>query len=121
MSFTFDDVPASAYTNGAAVLEDHGVHGTFYIAAGTLGDMDTDWRVIDREQVRALHARGHEIGCHTYSHVGVDTLDAVTMDEECRQNRGFLARALRRRRSDQLLLPVRPRVTAAQAAARRPL
>jgi len=86
VSFTFDDVPASAYTNGAAILEDHDVRGTFYIAGGTLGDMDTNWRVIDGEQVRALHAHGHEIGCHTFSHVGVDTLDAETMDEECRLN-----------------------------------
>src|SRR5580704_13419128 len=76
VSFTFDDVPASAYTSGAAILEQHGMRGTFYIAAGTLGDMDSDWRVIDREQVRALHARGHEIGCHTFSHIRVDGLDA---------------------------------------------
>jgi peptidoglycan/xylan/chitin deacetylase (PgdA/CDA1 family) len=86
VSFTFDDVPASAFTNGAAILEQHGVRGTFYIAGGTLGDMDTNWRVIDRDQVRALHDHGHEIGCHTFSHVGVDKLDAQVMDEECRRN-----------------------------------
>ena len=90
VSFTFDDVPASAYTNGAAILEQNGVRGTFYIAAGTLGKMDKDWQVIDREQVRALHDRGHEIGCHTFSHVGVDTLDARMLDEECRRNREVL-------------------------------
>ncbi len=76
VSFTFDDVPDSAYTNGAAVLEQHGVRGTFYIATGTLGAADSHWRVIGRDQVRALHERGHEIGCHTFSHVGVDRLDA---------------------------------------------
>jgi peptidoglycan/xylan/chitin deacetylase (PgdA/CDA1 family) len=86
VSFTFDDVPDSAYINGAAILEQRGVRGTFYIAGGTLGDTDTHWRVIDREQVRALHDRGHEIGCHTFSHVGVDKLDARAMDEECRRN-----------------------------------
>src|ERR1700735_5587982 len=74
VSFTFDDVPDSAYTNGAAILENRGVRGTFYIAAGTCGTVDTHWRVIDRNQVRALHAADHEIGCHTYSHVGVDGL-----------------------------------------------
>ena len=90
VSFTFDDVPASAYTNGAAILEQHGVRGTFYVAAGMLGQMDKDWRVIDRDQVRALYDRGHEIGCHTFSHVGVDTLDARMLDEECRRNREVL-------------------------------
>ena len=116
VSFTFDDVPASAYTNGAAILEDHGLRGTFYIASGTLGETDTDWRVIDRDQVRALHDRGHEIGCHTF------------LARRCRRARcggvgrgmpaqpGSVARTMRRRRSDQLLLSVRPRVAAAQAA-----
>ncbi len=91
VSFTFDDVPASAFTNGAAILEKHGLRGTFYIAGGILGHDDTHWRVIEREHVRALHDRGHEIGCHTFSHVRVDTLDAATMDEECRRNRRALS------------------------------
>jgi peptidoglycan/xylan/chitin deacetylase (PgdA/CDA1 family) len=90
VSFTFDDVPASAYTNGAAILEQYGVRGTFYISTGILGAMDTHWRVIDREQVAALHARGHEIGCHTFSHIEIDRLDARAMDEECRRNREAL-------------------------------
>jgi peptidoglycan/xylan/chitin deacetylase (PgdA/CDA1 family) len=90
LSFTFDDVPDSAYINGAAILEQHGVRGTFYIAAGTLGHSDEHWRVIDRGQVRALYDGGHETGCHTYSHIGVDRLDAQMMDEECRKNREAL-------------------------------
>jgi peptidoglycan/xylan/chitin deacetylase (PgdA/CDA1 family) len=86
VSFTFDDVPDSAYVNGAAILDAHGVRGTFYIAAGTCGSTDKHWRLIDRDQVRALHLRGHEIGCHTFSHVNVERLDAAQMDEECRRN-----------------------------------
>ena len=99
VSFTFDDVPDSAYANGAAVLDDYGIRGTFYIASGTCGASDTYWRVIDHDQVRALYARGHEIGCHTFSHAAVDELDAHTMEEECRRNldsmRASYARALK--------------------------
>lgn len=90
VSFTFDDVPASAYTNGAAILEDRGLRGTFYIASGILGETDADWRVINRDQVRALHERGHEIACHTFSHVNVDALDAEALNEECRRNQAAL-------------------------------
>jgi peptidoglycan/xylan/chitin deacetylase (PgdA/CDA1 family) len=90
VSFTFDDVPDSAYTNGAAVLEQCGVRGTFYIAAGTCGVSGPDWRVIGRDQVGALHERGHEIGCHTFSHAHVDQLDADALDRECRRNRELL-------------------------------
>jgi peptidoglycan/xylan/chitin deacetylase (PgdA/CDA1 family) len=86
VSFTFDDVPDSAYLSGAAVLESHGLHGTFYIASGICGSADTYWRVIGEDQIRALHDRGHEIGCHTFSHVRVEDLDAHAMDEECGQN-----------------------------------
>jgi peptidoglycan/xylan/chitin deacetylase (PgdA/CDA1 family) len=90
VTFTFDDVPDSAYVNGATILEQHGFHGTFYIATGILGRRDEHWRVIDRDQVRDLYARGHEIGCHTYSHVAIDRLDASAMDEECRRNSKML-------------------------------
>jgi len=90
VSFTFDDVPASACSNGAAILEQHGVRGTYYIAAGTCGTMDDHWRVIDREQVRALYDAGHEIGCHTFSHVAVDRIGAADLDEQCRRNESLL-------------------------------
>ena len=92
VSFTFDDVPASAYVNGAAILEQHGLRGTFYIAAGICGTMDDTehWRVIDRDQVSALYQRGHEIGCHTFSHVKVDTVDAGQLNEECERNEALL-------------------------------
>lgn len=86
VSFTFDDVPDSAYLNGAAVLDEYGVRGTFYIASGTCGTRDTYWRVIGRDQVSDLHRRGHEIGCHTFSHHAVDDLDAHGLDEECHRN-----------------------------------
>jgi peptidoglycan/xylan/chitin deacetylase (PgdA/CDA1 family) len=90
VSFTFDDVPDSACTNGAAALEGAGVRGTFYIAAGTCGHRDAEWRVIERDQVRALHSSGHEIGCHTFAHVAVDKLDAHAMAQECGRNRDLL-------------------------------
>ena len=86
VTFTFDDVPDSAYINGAAVLEQHGLRGTFYVASGTCGHKDAYWRVIGADQVRALYDAGHEIGCHTFSHVRVEDLDAQRMDEECAQN-----------------------------------
>jgi peptidoglycan/xylan/chitin deacetylase (PgdA/CDA1 family) len=86
VSFTFDDVPDSAFTNGAGILESRGIRGTFYVASGILGTVEKDWRVIDRDQVRALYEQGHEIGCHTFSHVRVDQLGASAMQDECRRN-----------------------------------
>jgi peptidoglycan/xylan/chitin deacetylase (PgdA/CDA1 family) len=90
VSFTFDDVPDSAHTNGAAILERHGLRGTFYVASGTCGRADTYWRVIGQDQVRALYDGGHEIGCHTFSHVRVEDLDARAMEDECVRNQRLL-------------------------------
>ncbi len=74
VSFTFDDVPQSALTNGARALDRFGVRGTFYIAPGICGTQDEHWKVIDRKGVAALARAGHEVGCHTYGHVKVQTL-----------------------------------------------
>jgi peptidoglycan/xylan/chitin deacetylase (PgdA/CDA1 family) len=92
VSFTFDDVPDSAYLNGAAVLEAEDCRGTFYIAAGIAGSEDEFWRLIRPEQISALCSRGHEIGCHTFSHIKVDTLDAAALDAECDRNAEALCR-----------------------------
>jgi peptidoglycan/xylan/chitin deacetylase (PgdA/CDA1 family) len=86
VSFTFDDVPESAKRNGATLLEARGLRGTFYIASGICDTQDEHWRVIAPDEVRELHANGHEIGCHTFSHVNVETLDSTAMDAECRAN-----------------------------------
>lgn len=67
-SFTFDDVPLSAYATGAHLLESHGAHGTFYVAGGLVGARGRDEPMLGAEEIRDLAARGHEIGCHTHDH-----------------------------------------------------
>lgn len=91
VSFTFDDIPKSAATLGAELLERHGARGTFYVAGGLLGTPSPDWVSADREDISGLHARGHEIACHTYSHVVVSELDDAGMLAEFERN----ARCLR--------------------------
>ena len=92
VSFTFDDVPDSAFTNGASILEHYGIRGTFYIASGICDTTDAHWHYITPEQVRALYDRGHEIGCHTYSHANMESCSAANADEQCRKNHNLLRR-----------------------------
>jgi peptidoglycan/xylan/chitin deacetylase (PgdA/CDA1 family) len=68
VSFTFDDVPVSALTNGARILERHGVRGTFYVAGGIAGRQHDGQPMLSAEDYRSLSAAGHEIGHHTFSH-----------------------------------------------------
>ena len=87
VSFTFDDVPDSACTQGAGLIEEQGHRGTFYIAPGICGQVEARWRAATREQVADLPRRGHEIDCHTYSHLPVQQLSARALaedDDRCR-------------------------------------
>lgn len=91
MSVTFDDAPDTALTTGAAMLEEAGARGTFYVSGGLLGARTPQWRVIDRDGVAALHGAGHEIGCHTYSHARANHLGRGAFRDEIRRNRDCLA------------------------------
>ena len=90
-SITFDDVPESAASIGAPLLEGYGVRGTFYVAAGTCGMRDQHWDVANVEQIRNLATSGHEIGCHTARHVNVQSLSRHELSQECDRNAQLLA------------------------------
>jgi peptidoglycan/xylan/chitin deacetylase (PgdA/CDA1 family) len=90
VSFTFDDVPKSAATVGAAILEAHDTHGTFYVIGSQVGTSSRLWDMVDGEDVVTLHRRGHEIACHTFSHKRACDLDAKTLNAEIERNQRYL-------------------------------
>src|SRR6185295_19297 len=90
VSFTFDDVPKSAATVGAAVLEAHDVRGTFYVIGSQVGTSSPLWDMVDGDDVVAVHRRGHEIACHTFSHKRACDLDAETLNAEIARNQHYL-------------------------------
>ncbi len=61
---TFDDGGVSAYTVIAAELERRGWRGHFFVSTDYIGRPG----FLTAGQIRALRARGHEIGSHTCSH-----------------------------------------------------
>lgn len=90
VSFTFDDIPKSAATTGARLLEDHDARGTFYISGGLVGTETSDWTAVDGQDIIDLHRNGHEIGCHTFSHARACDLDAEALAAEIAGNRSYL-------------------------------
>ena len=69
VSFAFDDAPASAALAGAEILEARGLRGVYYIAAA-LADTDAaTGHLASPSAVKRLADAGHEIGCHTYTHL----------------------------------------------------
>ena len=105
VSFTFDDVPDTAWTNGAAILEKYRARGTFYIAGGLEGRIEADRRLISAEGCRDLFTRGHEIGCHTFSHRKVSSLSSRTFAGDLGQNEAFLSGAGISRRPTNFAFP----------------
>lgn len=91
VSVTFDDVPDSACETGAALLDAHGVKGTFYVSRTLLGTATEHWRVAGAEALAEIHRCGHEIGCHTHDHRLVPTLDAKRFAADLQRNRDALA------------------------------
>lgn len=67
-SLSFDDFPATAWTEAGPILAEHGVKATYYVCGGLAGGRNMDRDQYRVEHLQALHAAGHEIGCHTYGH-----------------------------------------------------
>jgi peptidoglycan/xylan/chitin deacetylase (PgdA/CDA1 family) len=86
LSFAFDDAPVSATEAGAAVLEARGLRGTYFIAASLAGQDSPSGRCAGAEQARRLAEAGHEIGCHTFSHLDCGQADAASAVEDAARN-----------------------------------
>ncbi len=104
VTFTFDDVPDTALTRGAAILESHGVHGTFYIAGGLSGRVEADRTLISSSGCRELEERGHEIGCHTFAHRSVRSYGSA-LSQDLDRNGQFLKEAQVRRAPTNFAFP----------------
>lgn len=94
VSFTFDDFPRSAWTEGGAILEQHDCRGTYYAAMGLAGTENHLGPMFHSEDLRDIHARGHEIACHTFSHLDCSRAPAAEIAVEIDRNGAALSRGL---------------------------
>src|SRR6266702_3676204 len=90
-SITFDDFPKNAWTEGGAVLARHGVRGTYYTSGGFCGRRVDGTVFYDAEDLTALAAAGHEIGCHGFGHQPAPALTTEELVTDAARNREFLA------------------------------
>jgi len=91
VTFTFDDVPASACEAGAQLLEKHGAHGTFFVAGSGCGTASPGGpKRASIDQLRTIWASGHEIGCHTYSHPAIRYMSSDELGLELDRNQSAL-------------------------------
>jgi peptidoglycan/xylan/chitin deacetylase (PgdA/CDA1 family) len=86
VSFTFDDAPATAAAAGAALLEAGQLRGTYFICAGTLGQEGPMGANVGPEAVARLAQAGHEIACHTFSHLDCGKAPAADIGADVSRN-----------------------------------
>ncbi|WGM39678.1 polysaccharide deacetylase family protein [Caulobacter sp. NIBR1757] len=86
ITFSFDDVPATAALAGARVLEAAGLRGTFYICAGLEDGDGPMGRYGSSEDARRLAAAGHEVACHTFSHLDCGQADQQAIAADVARN-----------------------------------
>jgi len=85
VSLTFDDGDADTFQS-AAVLEQYGLHATWYIPSGLVGKPGyMTW-----DQLGSLHAAGHEIGGHSLEHTRLDGLSAPDLQHQVCDDRSAL-------------------------------
>jgi peptidoglycan/xylan/chitin deacetylase (PgdA/CDA1 family) len=89
VSFTFDDVPKSAATTGAQLLGEYDAKGTYYVAGSLVDQWSGNWNGASDDDIVRLHRSGHEVACHTFSHLRVTDLDAAAMAAEIEANRRY--------------------------------
>ena len=82
VSFTFDDFPRSALTNGGKILKKYGLEGTYYVAPMLANEVNIQGEHFDQDDLQALLSDGHELGSHTYSHLSIhsNVLDDYVAD-----------------------------------------
>lgn len=90
VSFTFDDAPASSAVAGARALEARGLRGTWYISTALAGQSGPMGAFVEAGDVRRLAGAGHEIACHTHSHLDCGKAPADRVRDDVDRNAEIL-------------------------------
>ena len=93
-SLSFDDIPRTAWTEAGPILAEHGIKATYYVCGGLSGGSNMDLPQFEIEHLQALHAAGHEVGCHTYEHVSTLTLSPAELDASLARNAQWVGERL---------------------------
>lgn len=94
LSLSFDDIPRSAWTEAGPILAQHGIKATYYVCGGLSGGRNLDLPQFEVEDLQALHAAGHEVGCHTYGHVSTLGLSPAELEADLGRNAAWVAERL---------------------------
>jgi peptidoglycan/xylan/chitin deacetylase (PgdA/CDA1 family) len=91
VSFTFDDFPSSALTEGGRILGNSGVRGTYFVSLQLLECDSPSGRIASWADLESLVSEGHELGCHTFGHLDGSKVSAAEFERSIEANSQALA------------------------------
>ena len=89
VSFSFDDVPASACHQGASLLELYQARGTYYVCGGLTDGIEQNQTCHSVQDLQRLIEDGHEVACHTYSHMNCANALTADLRDDWNRNQEF--------------------------------
>lgn len=87
ITVTFDDGAESIYKYAMPLLQKYGIHTTQYVLGGTADDP----QYVSWAQIAQMQKSGHEIACHTMTHLDLTTLNDHDLDYQLRECRTVLS------------------------------
>lgn len=102
---TFDDFPKNAWTYGGDIVEAAGGHATYYVSGSFLNQNINGIEYFSERDLEEVQQRGHEIGCHTFSHAMLPKLSREEIDRDLNKNLGFIRSATGRNNISSFAYP----------------
>ena len=90
VSFSFDDFPKSALTEGGRILRERGWTGTYFAAGGFCGRTVEGLDYFDAEDLVGAQEQGHEVACHTFGHLRLPTASRDEIGGDLDRNAAFV-------------------------------
>ena len=82
VSFTFDDFPRTAYSEGGSILERFGARGTYYAAFGLMNTSNELGEQFRTQDIDSLLEKGHELASHTFNHISARAVSCAAFCED---------------------------------------
>jgi peptidoglycan/xylan/chitin deacetylase (PgdA/CDA1 family) len=89
-SITFDDFARTAWTAGGEIVETAGARATYYTSGSICGKKIDGFEFFTETDLAELHMRGHEVGCHTFSHLRIPETGRKRIEQDLAQNAAFI-------------------------------
>jgi hypothetical protein len=86
ISFTFDDFFHSGWALSKEILGSRGFRGTYYTSYSLLNKESQIGSYYTIEDIKEVLSEGHEIGCHTFSHISALDVSKKDFIEDIRAN-----------------------------------